>query len=246
MLTLFVSLTVRPDSRARFLKAIETQASRSLQDEPGCLRFDVCVDRDDPNRFLLYEIYADEAAFENHRSTPHFAEWRRAADAYVLNQVNHTTELLLQGAANANETNGSDPTGTQLEGSLVLRPATLDSFDRGGDVRTVYLVGSHLGASAFTNGMTHFDRGASLPMHSHNCQESVTILEGEAWFEDKDGLHELNPGDTTLVPEGAAHRFINRGESQMSILWTYGSTSPTRTLADTGETSPAGLHVGIS
>jgi hypothetical protein len=32
------------------------------KDEPGCLRFDVVADRDDPQRFYFYEVYRDEAA----------------------------------------------------------------------------------------------------------------------------------------------------------------------------------------
>src|SRR5262245_24016312 len=96
MFSLFVSLTVRPEARELFLEAIRTQAAASLSDEPGCVRFDVCADQADDNHFLLYETYVDEAAFEAHRQTPHFVEWRRAADAYVERQVNTRTDLLFE------------------------------------------------------------------------------------------------------------------------------------------------------
>ena len=42
-----------------------------MSDEPGCVRFDVFRDDADENRYLLYEVYADEAAFEDHLATPH-------------------------------------------------------------------------------------------------------------------------------------------------------------------------------
>jgi quercetin dioxygenase-like cupin family protein len=62
---------------------------------------------------------------------------------------------------------------------VVLRPRALAVIDRGGGVRTVHLVTADLG-SQFVNGTTEFDPGASLPLHSHNCEESVVILEGDA------------------------------------------------------------------
>jgi (4S)-4-hydroxy-5-phosphonooxypentane-2,3-dione isomerase len=76
---LVVELYVRPDKRQQFLRAIEANATASVRDEPGCFRFDVVQDRDDPDHFFLYEVYTDEAAFEAHRSAPHFPVWRAAA-----------------------------------------------------------------------------------------------------------------------------------------------------------------------
>jgi autoinducer 2-degrading protein len=78
MFTLVVDLNVKPEMRERFLAAIQENAL-SLREEPGCLRFDVVQDSDDANHFLLYEVYEDEAAFESHRSAPHFPRSREAA-----------------------------------------------------------------------------------------------------------------------------------------------------------------------
>jgi hypothetical protein len=46
------------------------------------------------------------------------------------------------------------------------------------------------------------------------------------------------------VPAGTVHRFVNGGPARMSIFWTYGSTTPTRTFAETGETRPIGADGG--
>jgi putative monooxygenase len=122
----------------------------------------------------------------------------------------------------------------------VIRPSALSANDRGGGVRTSYLVTRALGAEQFLNGITEFDPGAELPFHSHNCEESVVVLEGSAVF-DRDGeATQLGPFDTTFVPAGVVHRFANHGDSPMRILWTYGSVDATRTLAETGETFPIG------
>jgi autoinducer 2-degrading protein len=85
VLTVMVTLQVRPDKVDEFLDAIHENAIATLKDEPGCLRFDVQRSVDDPNRFMLYEIYRDAAAFyDEHRSTVHYRKWRAVAADYVV------------------------------------------------------------------------------------------------------------------------------------------------------------------
>ena len=43
--------------------------------EPGNLDYQVFRDPDDPSLFVLFERYADQAAFDAHRAAPHFATW---------------------------------------------------------------------------------------------------------------------------------------------------------------------------
>jgi quinol monooxygenase YgiN len=43
--------------------------------ESGCSQFLVNRSDDDPDRFVLYEQYVDEAAFEWHRQTQHFRDY---------------------------------------------------------------------------------------------------------------------------------------------------------------------------
>ncbi len=80
MLAMWVKVRVKPEGRERFLKAIEVDALGSERDEPGCLRFNVLQDEQDPNVYYFYEVYRDEAALEAHRAAPHYAVWRAAAD----------------------------------------------------------------------------------------------------------------------------------------------------------------------
>jgi quinol monooxygenase YgiN len=72
MVVLYVTIQVKPEHVSDFLEVVRYDAEHSEKDEPGCLRFDVNQDREDPNRFYFYEIYRDEAALEAHRQTPHF------------------------------------------------------------------------------------------------------------------------------------------------------------------------------
>ena len=48
--------------------------AESVRDEePGCLLYRAARSIDDPDMFLLYEEYVDQAALVAHRETPHFA-----------------------------------------------------------------------------------------------------------------------------------------------------------------------------
>jgi len=76
---LIVSLRIRPEKREPFLRAADANSAASVRDEPGCLRFDVVADQADPDHFFYYEVYRNEAAFDAHKRTPHYARWREAA-----------------------------------------------------------------------------------------------------------------------------------------------------------------------
>jgi autoinducer 2-degrading protein len=71
VLGIFASITVKPERRKQFLSTIQDTARRSVQEETGCVRFDIFQDKGQENRYLLYEVYVDEAAFEVHLATPH-------------------------------------------------------------------------------------------------------------------------------------------------------------------------------
>ena len=119
----------------------------------------------------------------------------------------------------------------------VLRPDAIESHDRGGGARTTPLVRPSLGASTFINGITEFGPGTAIPFHSHNCEESVMLLSGQAYLDIDGDVHQLKPLDTTFIPPNVAHRFRNMSSTApMKILWIYASPDATRTLIDTGET----------
>ena len=90
-------MKVRPERREEFLAGMTANAAASVRDEPGCLRFDVSSFAADPNRFFLYELYADATAFEAHKASPHFAQWRQIAERVLVpgGQVNTAGSLLV-------------------------------------------------------------------------------------------------------------------------------------------------------
>lgn len=56
------------------------QAAAVRANEPGCLVYRMHRSTQDPELFLVYEMYADEAAFEAHRTAPHLAAFRKRRD----------------------------------------------------------------------------------------------------------------------------------------------------------------------
>jgi len=118
----------------------------------------------------------------------------------------------------------------------ILRFDSLPVLDRGNGIQTIPLVTKEIGSKNMTTGVTRFPAGAKVPLHSHNCDEQVTILEGEAEAEIDGQRYRLHAYDTTLVPADKPHRFVNVGTTPLVILWVYGSTEVNRTFMETGET----------
>jgi autoinducer 2-degrading protein len=77
-----VYVYVKPDHREAFIEAT-LENGRQTIGEPGNLRFDVIQQADDPNRFLLYEVYRDEAAVQAHKQTAHYAQWRQTVEPWM-------------------------------------------------------------------------------------------------------------------------------------------------------------------
>ena len=75
MLIVHVQIHVKPEAVEAFSVATLQNARASLR-EAGVLRFDVIQRSDDPTRFVLVEVYRDEAAPLRHKETPHYAAWR--------------------------------------------------------------------------------------------------------------------------------------------------------------------------
>lgn len=121
--------------------------------------------------------------------------------------------------------------------NLLIRPGEIEPFDRGNGVVTLPYVGRwNSEINRITTGQTVFAPGTGLPLHSHNVEESVLILEGDAIAEIDGEQSDLVAGDATWVPAGVPHRFLNRGSTPMRIYWVYGGRDVTRTITATGET----------
>src|SRR6266852_4332703 len=118
---------------------------------------------------------------------------------------------------------------TAQESASIIKIESIPKFQRGDGVITTLLVGAERAPdTVFTSGLTSFPPGRSAPMHSHNCGEQVTLLEGKV---EVDGRKTpLSRYDTTYIPAGRPHRFNNVGTTPLVILWIYGARHVTRTF----------------
>ncbi len=82
-LAVLVEFLVKDSFAARFGELIVANAEASLNHERGCRRFDVLVGSEEPRRFVLYEIYDDEYAFDLHLRSPHYQSFVEAIEGEV-------------------------------------------------------------------------------------------------------------------------------------------------------------------
>ena len=122
----------------------------------------------------------------------------------------------------------------------------IEPIARGSGIATTPLV-TRVSVSdpGFTTGMSVYPKGRGAPLHSHNCDEQVTLLEGEGEVEVDGAVTPLARYDSTYIRAGKVHAFRNTGEEPMRILWIYAGSVVTRTFAGSNETvehlSPADL-----
>jgi (4S)-4-hydroxy-5-phosphonooxypentane-2,3-dione isomerase len=82
MYVVLVHVHVKPEHREEFIEASLANARATIH-EPGNLRFDVNQQSDDRDRFVLYEVYRDEAGMQAHKETAHYAAWRDAVAPWM-------------------------------------------------------------------------------------------------------------------------------------------------------------------
>ena len=85
-----VTFTIHAGRMDDFLPLMRANAATSLAEEPGCHRFDVCVNGDE---VFLYELYTDEAAFVAHLGMEHFKAFDAATAAMVADKAVRTYRL---------------------------------------------------------------------------------------------------------------------------------------------------------
>lgn len=76
MRAILAYLTAKPGKEQEFKEKMTAQAKRCLANEPGCLQFDVVQDPNAPARFVMLEVYADDAAIKAHQDSQHFKDFR--------------------------------------------------------------------------------------------------------------------------------------------------------------------------
>jgi quinol monooxygenase YgiN len=82
MLVVLVHVHVKPECVDAFRAATLENARNSVR-EPGIARFDVSQQADDPERFLLLEVYRTAEAPAAHKETAHYKTWRDTVESMM-------------------------------------------------------------------------------------------------------------------------------------------------------------------
>jgi autoinducer 2-degrading protein len=84
MFVMLVKLEIKPALLDEFTVAILKNAALSIERDPGCLRFDVLQQADDPTRWVLYEVYDKEQAWVDHRNAAHFLAFMEVGNRAIV------------------------------------------------------------------------------------------------------------------------------------------------------------------
>jgi len=85
-------------------------------------------------------------------------------------------------------------------------------------VKIKWLLDKSIGAPTFA--MRHFtvQPGGHTPLHKHDWEHEVYVLEGEGFVRSEGQEHSIRPGDAIFVPPNQLHQFRSSGSSHLRFL----------------------------
>jgi quercetin dioxygenase-like cupin family protein len=114
----------------------------------------------------------------------------------------------------------------------IVRFGTTESYELSEGTEFYDLFAGRYGSVGICGGYGRFRPGSSLPCHIHDFDESITIVEGTATCEVAGQRYSLTSCDTAFVPAGRPHRFLNKSDGPMAMIWVYAGSEPSRILVD--------------
>ena len=110
-------------------------------------------------------------------------------------------------------------------------------ISRGNGIVNHLISSKNIGASKIHSGITIIPPKTSVPAHSHNTEEHVTILKGTLKII-LNGEKEVNCNayDSTFITSNIQHELINETNEEVHAIIIYGSVDVNRTFSKTGLT----------
>ena len=97
MRAIIAYLTEKPGKEAEFKEKMTAQAKRCLANETGCLQFDVVQDPKSPTRFVMLEVYKDDAAIQAHQDSQHFKDFRPVVGDLIADRKIEILQMVSDG-----------------------------------------------------------------------------------------------------------------------------------------------------
>ena len=82
-----VDFGTAPENFDRFKQIMDENAKASVSDEPGCREFNVYENPTVPNHLFLFEVYDDEAAFQQHVNAAHYKHFKEVSDPIITSRA---------------------------------------------------------------------------------------------------------------------------------------------------------------
>ena len=104
--------------------------------------------------------------------------------------------------------------------------AALPEFLMRPGVTGKWIAGHERGSSALSVLFNTVEAGARIPRHYHAFEEVIIVEDGEIWVEVKDERLHIAPGQSAIVPPGAAHAWGNDGPATARVLFVWPVLEP--------------------
>jgi autoinducer 2-degrading protein len=82
MIATCVFIHVKAEYINEFIMATKNNHENSIL-ESGNIRFDILQQTEDKCKFTFYEVYKNEEAVKEHKSTEHYLKWRDSVEEYM-------------------------------------------------------------------------------------------------------------------------------------------------------------------
>lgn len=110
----------------------------------------------------------------------------------------------------------------------ITQAATAPPLELVEGISVIFFANGELGAQGFSTGLARLKAGAQLPCHTHECGESITVLQGRCDIAVEGRTYRLAPFDSIHVPAGVAHGMKSL-ETSSDLLAHVAFSSPTVT-----------------
>ncbi|NKB57484.1 MAG: hypothetical protein GKS00_14255 [Alphaproteobacteria bacterium] len=87
-IALIVEFNVKAEHRVAFITLLREHAEGTVQEEEGCVQFDVLLPNEN-GRVFLYEVYRDEVALKAHMASERLANTRSSYDGWIDDRTIH-------------------------------------------------------------------------------------------------------------------------------------------------------------
>lgn len=101
---------------------------------------------------------------------------------------------------------------------LHIKDTECDVVSRREGIRTRMYIWKETGATNLTVFEQWFDPGHGPAIHTHEVEEVLRVLSGEARIQVGSEVAIVGPGESVIVPAGKAHGFINAGNEELHML----------------------------